>query len=92
MNNPENTNIKIGLIADDPWLEPYELDIKNVVKKIKTYGDKWSTFQIVNFKNASQPYYILMNANLEILNTPQQYTDKDTYLNWLQKGINNFKK
>jgi thiol:disulfide interchange protein DsbD len=33
-----------------------------------------------------------MNANLEILNTPQQYTDKDTYLNWLQKGINNFKK
>ena len=40
------------------------------VKKIKTYGDKWSTFQIVNFKNASQPYYILMNANLEILNTP----------------------
>jgi len=61
-------------------------------KKIKTYGDKWSTFQIVNFKNASQPYYILMNANLEILNTPQQYTDEDTYFDWLQKGIRNFKK
>jgi thiol:disulfide interchange protein DsbD len=62
------------------------------VKKIKTYGDKWSTFQIVNFKNASQPYYVLMNADLEILNTAQQYTDRDTYLNWLQEGIKNFNK
>ncbi|MFT5213888.1 MAG: hypothetical protein ACI9JT_001967, partial [Polaribacter sp.] len=57
----------------------------------RTYGDKWSTFQILNFKNASQPYYILMNANLEILNSPQQYTAIETYKNWLEKGIENFK-
>ena len=62
------------------------------IKKITTYGDKWSTFQIVNFKNASQPYYILMNASLEILNTPQQYTDILTYKKWLEKGIENFNK
>jgi len=90
--------ILISLYVDDyekelPKDQQFEyLKANGNVKKIKTYGDKWSTFQIVNFKNASQPYYILMNANLEILNTPQQYTDKDTYLNWLQKGINNFKK
>ena len=90
--------ILISLYVDDYEKElPKEqqftyLKANGNVKKIKTYGDKWSTFQIVNFKNASQPYYILMNANLEILNTPQQYTDKDTYFNWLQKGINNFKK
>ena len=62
------------------------------IKKIKTYGDKWSTFQVINFKNASQPYYVLMNADLEILNSPQQYTDIKTYKNWLKKGIENFKK
>ena len=62
------------------------------IKKIKTFGDKWATFQIVNFKNASQPYYVLMNSELEILNTPQQYTDTETYKNWLQKGLENFKK
>ncbi|MDB4009966.1 thioredoxin family protein [Polaribacter sp.] len=90
--------ILISLYVDDyekelPKDQQFEyLKANGNVKKIKTYGDKWSTFQVVNFKNASQPYYILMNANLEILNTPQQYTDKDTYLNWLQKGINNFKK
>ena len=33
-----------------------------------------------------------MNADLEILNTPQQYTDRDTYFRWLQKGIETFKK
>ena len=62
------------------------------IKKIKTYGDKWSTFQVINFKNASQPYYVLMNADLAILNSPQQYTDVKTYKNWLKKGIENFKK
>jgi len=61
------------------------------IKKIRTYGDKWSTFQIINFKNASQPYYVLMNADLEVLNSPQQYTDIKTYRNWLKKGIENFK-
>ena len=62
------------------------------IKKIRTYGDKWSTFQVINFKNASQPYYILMSADLEILNSPQQYTDIETYKSWLEKGIENFKK
>jgi len=61
------------------------------IKKIRTYGDKWSTFQVINFKNASQPYYVLMNAALEVLNSPQQYTDIATYKNWLEKGIENFK-
>ena len=90
--------ILISLYVDDyekelPEEEQFTyLKANGNAKKIKTYGDKWSTFQIVNFKNASQPYYILMNANLEILNTPQQYTDEDTYFDWLQKGIRNFKK
>jgi thiol:disulfide interchange protein DsbD len=62
------------------------------IKKIKTYGDKWSTFQVINFKNASQPYYVLINSELEILNSPQQYTDIETYRKWLEKGVKNFNK
>ena len=61
------------------------------VKKIKTVGDKWATFQTVNFKTASQPYYILMNTDLEILNVPQQYTDRDTYYNWLKESLEKHK-
>ena len=90
--------ILISLYVDDNEKElpkAAQFDFKKAngnIKKITTYGDKWSTFQIVNFKNASQPYYILMNASLEILNTPQQYTDILTYKKWLEKGIENFNK
>ncbi|MFT5958765.1 MAG: thiol:disulfide interchange protein [Polaribacter sp.] len=90
--------ILISLYVDDNKKElpkAAQFDFKKAngkIKKIKTYGDKWSTFQIINFKNASQPYYVLMNADLEILNSPQQYTTIDTYRKWLEKGIENFNK
>ncbi|MEM9680920.1 MAG: cytochrome c biogenesis protein CcdA, partial [Bacteroidota bacterium] len=29
------------------------------VKSIETIGDKWATFQTINFENNSQPYYVL---------------------------------
>ena len=94
----QNDYILISLYVDDNEKElpkAAQFDFKKAngqIKKIQTYGDKWATFQVVNFKNASQPYYVLMNADLEILNTPQQYTDTETYKNWLQKGLENFKK
>ncbi|WP_299669756.1 thioredoxin family protein [uncultured Polaribacter sp.] len=94
----QNDYILISLYVDDnekqlPKAAQFDFKKENGnIKKIKTYGDKWSTFQVLNFKNASQPYYILMNADLEILNTPQQYTDIETYKNWLQKGLENYDK
>jgi thiol:disulfide interchange protein len=89
--------ILISLYVDDNEKElpkAAQFDFKKAngqIKKIRTYGDKWSTFQVINFKNASQPYYVLMTADLEILNSPQQYTDIATYKNWLKKGIVSFK-
>jgi len=62
------------------------------LKKIQTVGDKWATFQVINFKTASQPYYVLMSPDLEILHIAQQYTDRDTYYNWLKEGLEKFKK
>ncbi|WKD85767.1 Thiol:disulfide interchange protein DsbD [Polaribacter huanghezhanensis] len=62
------------------------------LKKIETVGDKWATFQTVNFKTASQPYYVLMSPDLKILHKAQQYTDRDTYYNWLKEGVERFKK
>ncbi len=62
------------------------------IKKIETVGDKWATFQVLNFKNASQPYYILLSPDLEILQRPEKYTDRDTYKQWLDEGLVKFKK
>ena len=63
------------------------------IKNIKTVGDKWATLQTVNFNNNSQPYYVLLNTNMELLNSPIAYTPEDTdYSNWLKTGIENFEK
>ena len=59
-----------------------------LTKSIKTVGDKWSAFQTVNFKNNSQPYYVLMTSNYKLLNTPIGNTPNYvTYLNWLKLGL-----
>ncbi|WP_417362951.1 protein-disulfide reductase DsbD family protein [Galbibacter sp.] len=60
------------------------------VKSIKTIGDKWATFQTINFKTASQPYYIQMSSDYELLSSPQKYTDAITYYQWLQDGLKKF--
>jgi len=63
------------------------------IKNINTVGDKWATLQTVNFNNNSQPYYVLLNTNMELLNSPIAYTPEDTdYSNWLKTGIENFEK
>lgn len=94
----KNDYILISLYVDDnkkelPKNQKFDFLKENgKLKKIKTVGDKWSTFQSINFKNASQPYYVLLSPELEVLNTTQQYTDKETYYAWLKKGLTNFKK
>ena len=94
----KNDYILISLYVDDnkkelPKNQKFDFLKENgKLKKIKTVGDKWSTFQSINFKNASQPYYVLLSPELEVLNTTQQYTDKETYYAWLKKGVTNFKK
>ncbi|NVK52472.1 MAG: thioredoxin family protein [Flavobacteriaceae bacterium] len=89
--------VLISLYVDDRKELPKEDQfdfIKNngKLKKIKTIGDKWATFQAINFKTASQPYYVLMSPDLEILHSAQQYTDRDTYYKWLKEGLQKFKK
>ena len=60
-------------------------------KRIRTIGNKWSDFQIKNYKANAQPYYILMSLDEKNLNKPVGYTpDVDEYEAWLLEGISNF--
>ena len=94
----KNEYVLISLYVDDNEKElPKEaqftfLKDNGKTKEIKTIGDKWTTFQVINFKNASQPYYILMTPELEILNSPQQYSAVKNYQKWLEKGLKRFNK
>ena len=57
------------------------------IKEINTIGKKWATFQAVNFNTASQPFYVQMTAEGQLLNAPIQYTDQLTFKNWLLSGL-----
>lgn len=84
--------VLVSLYVDDrkplPENEQFGYQLtKNRIKKIKTVGDKWATFQAENFQTASQPYYVLLSPQLEVLNIAQQYTGKEEYLQWLKAGL-----
>jgi len=91
-----NNFVLISLYVDDrKKLDPNErIEIKyesGKIKNINTIGEKAATFQAINFKSASQPYYVLLDNDLSILNSPIQYTSKEVYLNWLEEGLKNIK-
>ena len=88
--------VLISLYVDDRK----KLDIKDKIslkyksgkiKEITTVGEKSATFQALNFKSASQPFYVLLDTDLKILNSPIQYTSKEVYKAWLEEGLENLK-
>jgi thiol:disulfide interchange protein DsbD len=56
-------------------------------KYIKTIGGKWASFQAENFGSASQPQYVILSPNEELLNHPVGYTPANTYIEWLECGL-----
>jgi len=88
--------IIISLYVDDKRNLPEDeqfnyLRPNGSVKSITTIGDKWATLQTINFNNNSQPYYLLLNHDFELLNAPNAYEpNANAYLDWLQQGLENF--
>ena len=84
--------ILISLYVDDrkelPEDEKFNFKFNSGrIKSIENVGQKWGTFQTVNFNAASQPYYVLMTPDMEILNDAVQYVDVETYQKWLKSGL-----
>ena len=82
----------ISLYVDDrkklPSEEQFNYQYPNGrIKTIGTIGEKWATFQSINFATASQPFYVLLSPDNTLLNSPIQYTDVPTYLEWLRNGL-----
>lgn len=91
-----NDYVLISLYVDDRKELPkdQQFDFKydsGRVKTIATIGQKWGTFQTLNFNAASQPFYVLLSPDMEVLNSSIQYVDKNTYKNWLEKGLEHYK-
>ena len=89
--------VLISLYVDDRTALPEDEKIK--VKKIgggnrtlRTIGQKWTHFQTEKFQINSQPYYVLMSPDGQVLNHPVTYTpDMAEYASFLKCGIEVFK-
>ncbi len=87
--------ILVSLYVDDrqklPILNQFTYTNGNITKEIITEGDKWSTFETENFKQSTQPLYVILGNDEKLINNPVGYTpDAVQYLNWLKCGKANF--
>ncbi len=88
--------VLISLYVDDRKELPEEAQFEykkanGKIKQIKTVGSKWATLQAINFATTSQPFYVQLSNDLKLLQRPEKYTDKQTYLTWLKEGLKNNK-
>jgi len=86
--------VLVSLYVDDrkplPENEQYISNFSG--KKIKTVGNKWSDMQATYFNSNTQPYYVLLSPNEELLTPPVGYTpQKGDYLKFLDCGLDAMK-
>ncbi|HEY0046009.1 MAG TPA: cytochrome c biogenesis protein CcdA [Flavobacterium sp.] len=90
----KNEIVLISLYVDDKRELPEDQKYvsKETGKKIKSIGNKWSDFQITRYKSNTQPLYVLIDGEENMLVESISYTPNiNEYKEWLQSGINNYK-
>jgi len=84
--------ILVSLYVDDRKKLPESFSYKTKAgsdKDIITVGDKWATFQSENFGQVTQPLYVILNPDEQLMNLPVGYTpDIRQYKLWLECGLN----
>jgi len=61
--------------------------------KITTIGDKFKYMEETLYKQSTQPLYVLLDTNEQLLNNPRGYQSGiDEYTAWLDEGVAEFKK
>lgn len=76
---------KTDLVANEQIITPQG-------KHIKTIGNKWSDLQASKFQANSQPFYVLLNDDGNLLVPPSGADyDPQSYLKFLDRGLNAFK-
>ena len=91
----ENDYVLITLMVDDKTRlpEPITIEENGKTRKLRTIGDKWSYLQRSKFGANAQPFYVLLDGEGKPL-APSYAYDEDVprYVQFLQRGLNEFKK
>lgn len=87
--------VLISLYVDDktPLREPMIVTENGQQRTLRTIGDKWSYLQRVKFGANTQPFYVLVDNEGKPLNGSRSYDeDINAYINFLNKGLDNYAK
>ncbi|MCK5821701.1 MAG: thioredoxin family protein [Bacteroidales bacterium] len=81
----DDKNIKL---PEEEWVtSSYDGKVK------KTLGKKYQDFQITRFNQNSQPLYVLLDTNGEVLVPPRSYNlDVEAFIDFLDSGLEEFNK
>jgi thiol:disulfide interchange protein DsbD len=85
--------VLVSLYVDDRKLLPASermlvQQADGTERELKTVGDRWAYFQSKNFKQVTQPLYVILSKDEQLLNNPIGYTaDAKEYREWLECGL-----
>lgn len=66
---------------------------ENSGRKLRNVGNKWADFQIVNFKQNSQPLYVLATNDQKVISKPRPFVEGiDGYLQFLECSLSENRK
>ena len=87
--------VLITLYVDNKTPLPEHIKVMENGKErtLRTLGDKWSYLQRVKFGANAQPFYVLIDNEGNPLNKSYSFDeDVATYVDFLETGLNNYKK
>ena len=85
--------VSITLMVDDrkKLEKPVEVTENGEKIELETYGELWSFLQRYKFGANSQPYYVVLNNEGELLSGPVFYDeDVDHFMEFLKKGVDKY--
>ncbi len=96
MDRLKNDFVKISLFVDDrtrlPEEEQFVSDAMGRERTIRTVGQKWSDFQAEHYGANTQPYYVILDHEENMLAPAYGYnTNIEEYIEFLDKGKGNFR-
>ena len=87
--------VLISLYVDDktPLPEPMEVTFNGEKRTLRTIGDKWSYLQASKFGANAQPFYVAIDNEGKPLAAAFSFKeDVNAYLDFLNKGLENYNK
>ena len=88
-----NDVVLVSLYVDERTELPKEQQVYSEAlgRNLKTVGNKWTAFEIEKYNNNAQPYYIIVDEDLNSYNEPLgALYNVDEYVKWMKQGIDGY--